>query len=220
MDRLGRMRALFLGALILAASGAAGHSTVGSVVGTVMDPGNLPLPGVQVTIESPTPMAGAHTDRGGHFILDGISPGVYTLRLEKAGFEPKELKIRTEDGEPSSLGVIGLEFAPVYCLGEFRKPILEEKKLDSPEKTRVSGTVREGIAPLRKMYVGLRDLGAGGADLITRTDANGKFEFEGVPPGSYELRIPDAAVKLKVRAKSGRALEVRLNWKAPASPCL
>lgn len=147
--------------------------------------------------------------------------GIYTLQFERAGFEPKELQIQIEDGSRIALGQIALELGPMPPgLGDFEKPVIHETKLDSAQKRAISGTAREGAGALRKLPVRLRGPGTSGDVVDVRTDENGGFRFDGIPPGSYELLVPDAEVKLKLQVRSGRALEVRLAWKNPRSPCL
>jgi hypothetical protein len=222
MDKVSGMRAVVLaGAIVLAAGVAAGQAASGSVEGTVVDPAGSVVPGVLVTIEGPTPMAGARSDESGRFVLDAIPPGTYSLRLQVAGFESKEFKVQIDDGRRNSLGQIALELAPrLPCLGDFEKPVIHETKLDSPQKTRVSGTAREAGIALRKIVVRLRGPGTSGDVVSISTDENGRFQFEGVPPGRYDLLVPDMGVKLKVRMKGGRRVEIELVWKNPPAGSL
>jgi hypothetical protein len=216
------MRAVMVACVVvLVAFLATGQVTSGSVEGTVVDPTGAVVPGALATIESPTPRAGVTSDEYGRFVLDGIPPGNYTLRLQVAGFEPKDLQVRIEEGGRISLGRIALEVAPLLpCLGDIEKPVIHDKRLDSPNKTRISGTVRGEGTALRNMVVRLRGPGASGDVVSTRTDENGGFRFDGMPPGWYDLLIPDTGVKLKVRLKNGDGVEVGLRWKNARGPCL
>src|ERR1019366_3118069 len=96
-------------AILLALTGANGQPASGSVTGTVVDLTGLDIPGVLVTIESPMPMAGAIADSTGRFVIDGIPPGTYTLRIQAAGFFAKEFEVQIEDGKETSEGRVTLE---------------------------------------------------------------------------------------------------------------
>lgn len=62
--------------------------TTGTLKGTTIDEGGLPIPGVLVTIRSPNMMGAKQqeTDPEGRFIFAELPPGVYELTAEKAGF--------------------------------------------------------------------------------------------------------------------------------------
>jgi hypothetical protein len=62
--------------------------TTGTIKGTTVDTGGLPIPGVLLTLESPAMMGTTQreTDADGRFLFPELSPGIYTLRAEHAGF--------------------------------------------------------------------------------------------------------------------------------------
>lgn len=201
-------------AVVLIVTNVAGQVGVGSVEGTVVDQGGAVIPGALATIEGPEPMAGANTDERGRFVLDAMPPGNYTLRLQVAGFEPKELHIQIEAGKRVALGRIALEVALLLrCMGDFEKSTIHEVRLDSPQKTAISGTAREGGEALGKLLVRLRGPGTSGDLVEVKTDEGGRFRFDGMPPGSYELSVADAGVKLHVEVKKGRGTVISLTWK-------
>jgi len=86
----------------LAAGTAPGQVTTGALVGTVRDPSEAVLEGARVTLESPALPEGPltrTTDGRGEFRFPQLSPGLYGIRIETAGFEPyREENVRVAVG--------------------------------------------------------------------------------------------------------------------------
>jgi hypothetical protein len=63
--------------------------------------------------------------------------------------------------------------------------------LAGAELARFSGSVvsEQTSQPLRRATVTLRSVRAGGASISTTTDARGRFELHGIPPGPYSLAV-------------------------------
>lgn len=81
---------LAVAALFFTSLGSA--ATTGGLVGRVVDADGTELPGVTVTVESPSLIGGARTvvtDSGGAFVFAAVPPGVYSLRADLAGFAPR-----------------------------------------------------------------------------------------------------------------------------------
>ena len=73
---------LFQGTIALA-------GTTGTLSGTATDATtNMPLAGVKVTAASPSQIATAITDRGGHYAFLNLAPDSYTVSAELGGYEP------------------------------------------------------------------------------------------------------------------------------------
>ncbi|HKB13870.1 MAG TPA: carboxypeptidase-like regulatory domain-containing protein, partial [Vicinamibacterales bacterium] len=73
----------------VAASGQTVSTTTGAINGKITDTSNAVMPGVTVTISSPS-MQGTRTDTTGAdgvYRFSAIPPGEYTVRYELAGFE-------------------------------------------------------------------------------------------------------------------------------------
>jgi hypothetical protein len=200
---------------MLSVAGAFAQEPPGSVTGTVVDLTGLGIPGVLATIERPMPMAGATADAAGRFVVDGVPPGTYTLRIQVAGFLAKELEVQIEAGQETSIGRVGLELAPrAPCLGKFNGPLFHEAKLRPGSRSGVSGIALEADTGLAHETITL--LAAGTHRLIgtTKTDQSGRFQFADVPPGIYELLISSDGPTLKLKVRRGHELEVRLTWKS------
>ena len=87
---------LFLCAVLLAAACLVDplHADTPSVLGHVVDPGGLPLPGVAVTLrpsDGGAPLT-ATTDDGGRYEFDGVPQGRYDLDASLDGFEGASLR--------------------------------------------------------------------------------------------------------------------------------
>ena len=86
-------RAVLAATLILAGASRlalAQEPTTGSIGGRVMETGGGPLPGATVAVVSSQGSRQASTDEGGRFLVPYLTPGLYTVRVELAGFAPLE----------------------------------------------------------------------------------------------------------------------------------
>jgi len=75
---------------------AAGQGTQAGILGQVVDASGGVLPGVSVTVSSPSLQTGTRTEvtnELGEFTIRPLPPGVYTVNFELAGFRP----VRRED---------------------------------------------------------------------------------------------------------------------------
>jgi len=91
----------------IAASAWAQGNPTGTIRGQIMDPGNLPLPGVTITAASPA-MQGtrsAVTSTNGDFIIPFLPPGDYTVTIELQGFQQqkKAVSVAMADTQPFSI---------------------------------------------------------------------------------------------------------------------
>ncbi len=85
------LAALALLALSLSAFGQ--ESTVkGNLAGVVTDPSGALVPDAKVILSGPTGNADAATDGSGRFIFSTLTPGMYSVKIEKSGFKGAEIK--------------------------------------------------------------------------------------------------------------------------------
>src|SRR4029450_7150097 len=87
-------------AIFLSAGVARAQSTPGTIRGHIADWQNLVLPGVTVTVTSPS-LQGARatvTGENGDFVFSLLPAGTYKLTVELSGFERTE---RSVDGAPT-----------------------------------------------------------------------------------------------------------------------
>ncbi len=88
MLRLSTLARIFLLLLAFLPGLAQGSVTSGTIKGTTVDTGGLPVPGVLVTVRSPNLMGArqVETDDEGRFNFPELPPGLYELTCEKAAF--------------------------------------------------------------------------------------------------------------------------------------
>src|SRR5215475_11114662 len=102
--------ALFALLLSLAASGfaqaGAEASVKGSLSGVVSDPSDAVVSGAKVTISGPTGDKSMQTDPEGRFLFQILTPGFYSVKIEKEGFKATDVKqAEVQTGRTSSIAV-------------------------------------------------------------------------------------------------------------------
>jgi hypothetical protein len=140
----------------LAAAGQAGQPKAGSVAGVVVDAGSgLPLADALVVLE-PAPgglmvasgrgifAAGRSLETAvdGAYLFDGVSPGLYRLRIERLGYRASTIEVEVRRPIEARVSV-GLELEPVPL-----EPVLVEEE-SSPSFVRVRGGPSEPEAARR-----------------------------------------------------------------------
>jgi hypothetical protein len=102
--------AIFALLLSLAALGFAQQgsesSVKGSLSGVVTDPSEAVVSGAKVTITGPTGDRSMQTDPEGRFLFQILTPGFYSVKIEKEGFKATEIKqAEVQTGRISSISV-------------------------------------------------------------------------------------------------------------------
>src|SRR5262245_19481170 len=69
---------------------ALAQETTGSIAGRALDPQGAMVPEAIVTLRSGQGARSLATDTHGQFLVPYLTPGVYTVRVERAGFQPLE----------------------------------------------------------------------------------------------------------------------------------
>lgn len=96
---------LALGTLALAQQGAE-SSVKGSLSGVVLDPSEAVVAGAKVTISGPTGEKSMQTDPEGRFLFQVLTPGFYSVKIEKDGFKATDVKqAEVVTGRTSSMSV-------------------------------------------------------------------------------------------------------------------
>jgi hypothetical protein len=67
-------------------------STKGGLAGLITDPSGAAIPGAKVTITGGEGSRSTTSDAAGHFDMGSLTPGSYTLKVERTGFESQEAK--------------------------------------------------------------------------------------------------------------------------------
>ncbi len=90
-----RLKGLWVATLLLLASlfATAQESAVkGNLSGTVYDSTGAVVPGAKVTLSGPTGTRDVDADNEGRFLFPLLTPGFYSVRVEKQGFKASEVK--------------------------------------------------------------------------------------------------------------------------------
>ncbi len=99
----------------------------------------------------------ATTAAAGAFSISNLSPGNYTLRLSKLGYQSRDVSFAAVAGQIINLGSVTLRASPLSAT--------------------LTGVVRDATgAPLQNALVGF-------GTIYVYTDANGAYTLTGVPPG-------------------------------------
>jgi len=210
----------WVGFWALGMASAVAQESPGSITGTVVDVTSEGLPGADVIVQSPTAMA-TETDAAGKFVIAGLTPGAYTLRIQKTGFLAKDLGVSVEAGTETPLGRVALEVKALGpCLGKPKKPRISETKLPHGDgKSKVVGSAHVAGFALSGLTITLLVASTPRIVAATSTGKNGEFQFEDVKPGDYDLEISSETSTLRrvpnLRVKEDHELELRLSWTDP-----
>jgi hypothetical protein len=157
----------FVAMLVVLSPAAVGQETPATrLVGVVLEPNGAGLEGVQILFHDTELVA--LTDNRGHFRVDGVGPGVYSLTFFKSGYELHRYRYVFPDRlEPEiDLGAVVL------------KPVQESLT------TLMGSVVDSGTAdPVVAAQLSLDDEPAGLAD------ETGSFQLEGVTAGFHTLAV-------------------------------
>jgi hypothetical protein len=221
-------RLLFLCGFLICILPAQAQTTIAGRI-TNLDGGG-PLPDVHVALCSEHAMMSSHrhettTDAQGRFVLNEVPPGTWCMRavylIQDAAYTltspplqvgsaplvlhfamPTALQERLQnemdpaDPSPKSLSTItGL--LPEGTVSDARGVVLPGSagRLERFLKAGLRGRVTRGGRPVPDLLVLL-----GGLDYRTRTDADGRFSFKNLEPGTYPVYLIQLADTLAIPA--------------------
>ncbi|MGP0076332.1 MAG: carboxypeptidase regulatory-like domain-containing protein [Bryobacteraceae bacterium] len=211
--------------VVLSVVSVAAQERLGSITGTVVDAGGASIPNVAVAVVDPVPLSTV-ADAAGKFVLAGLAPGVYNLRMQQLGFWTKDLTVRVESATETSLDRVVLEVQVPPCLGSLRTPSISDRKLAVDGQPHISGSARgEADGALERLTVTLFEAGTSRVIATTHTGENGEFLFGDLKPGMYDVAVSFLAGTFlgeetfakvpKLRLRKDHELEVRLTWEQP-----
>jgi hypothetical protein len=170
----------------LAACGAGHHDTrprptLGLITGLTRDKASGDyLEGAAIEVGGHAVM----TDKVGHYEVDGLKPGIYTL-VGRYGEQPVTIRnIDVGAGEATYVDItFGGDAAPIsYDYRNARETEIERFTTLVP---RIEGTVSDAAS--RARVPGAVVTATGGDTLQTVTDDDGRYRFDQVQPGSYAI---------------------------------
>ena len=165
--------------------------TTSAVVGTVVDPSDAAVAGALVKIISTETSAkrSAVTDDAGRFSFPQLKPGMYSVRVEAAGFEPQ-----TVSGVSSGLGQKQtVNVALKLLAAKDEVTVSGETPLVNPETPNTSTTLNapalenlpnpgaDMTYPLQFAPGALMNTAGSGNDFIGGTNGYGNVQFNGLP---------------------------------------
>jgi protocatechuate 3,4-dioxygenase beta subunit len=163
-------RALFLGSL---ASQSMSGQGVASVRGTVTNEAGRPIEHAQVTLDPQGANRQLRTDREGRFNFIGVPQGSHTLRVTWVGFTPEAKQFDMTGGD-------------VVVDVVLRRLTYLDTVAVTAKRTGLYGSVisKDSLLPVPNARIEI--IGARKAD---STNSSGTFNFPGLKPGSYIVRV-------------------------------
>jgi hypothetical protein len=184
----------------------------GTILGTVVDPMGMGIPGVRITVveNSYKRIFDGTTDCSGFFRLSDLPTGSYTVRFGKQAF-----RVETRTSvliSPYAVTQLDTKMQP----GQFTDwgPTIETHSGPSHEGS-ITGTVKDiPGAPIPGARVKAIEEKTGYA-AETTTNANGLYRFSGIERGTYSVTVEAQGFKTEnkrsVLAGSGASVDIRLS---------
>jgi hypothetical protein len=207
------------------------HETGGSVSGPVVDARPATIAGVVFDSTRGAPLAGARvflsgtshvtrTDSTGHFTLDGLAPGTYSLsflhaRLDSLEWVAPGMDVSAEPGAPRevALGIpasakgVAVAVATAPPPRRLLPPGGRGTIVAAPGAPAVFGVLTDQEErPIPEATVSIV-----GTSLTTRTRADGSFRLPAPPPGEHRLAARHLAYRplaVILAVEAGRSTEV------------
>jgi hypothetical protein len=159
--------------------------TQSRLTGHIEDPSSVAIAGVAISLISLDRVIRTTSAPNGYFEFDNVSRGVCELVVSSPGFAKQKLSIAFSE-ETASPIQITLQVGNGGC-GE---PLSVEYGSPDPKSPHLAGIIRGyRERPKAKAEVSLRRTGDGQPVFSSTPSQQGKFAFDEVPPGYYDLRI-------------------------------
>jgi hypothetical protein len=209
-----RSRLAVVASLLVAGTLALGQGG-SQLTGVVRDLSAAPVAGVLLTLSSLDRALQTKSAADGRFRFESIPTGKYDLELSAPGFVKQRFPVDVSGITPQALTIVlrVLDVAPdmTYC-GPHPSVSYSLLQTNSPHLTGVVRDYADG-EPVRNATVSLWRNGEERPAFASHSDQVGKFEFNDVPPGHYDLRIlrrgyrPAELKQLLVPGESGTSVD-------------
>ena len=192
MSRVGCFALFVLSVACLLPGEAQGQGeTTSAIVGQVRDTTNAVVPGATVTIANLATglRRSAKTDDAGRFNFPQLKPGIYSVKVEAQGFEPRQ-----NNNVVSSLGQKqAVDFTLEVARSNETVEVSSEAPLINPENANTSTTLNTPALedlpnpggdltyPLQFAPGALINTAGSGNDFVGGTNGYGNVEFNGLP---------------------------------------
>lgn len=204
---------------VLASLLVAGHLAPGQggsqLTGVVRDMSAAPVAGVLLTLSSLDRALQTKSAKDGRFRFENMPNGKYDLELSAPGFVKQTFPVDVSGITPQPLTIILrlLDSAPDvnYC-GPHPSVSYSLLHANGPHLTGVVRDYSDG-KPLRNATVSLWRNGEERPAFASHSDQVGKFKFNDIPAGHYDLRIfrrgyrPAELKQLLVPGESGTSVD-------------
>ena len=201
----------------------------GKVEGTVYDPDGVPLPGIEVVLESAELMGARRniTARDGDFLFYGLPPGRYTVQIYIEGFLPfEQTNIKVRIGGTASLDILmEVPTSEEVVVVTARRPVVDKEKTsigqsfdDEFLETIPVGRSYQGVALLVPGVVGGSNPNVHGGSLysnqyfidgINTTDpATNTWSFEANRDAYKEVQIITGGIDAQYGGTSGGIINI------------
>jgi carboxypeptidase family protein len=184
----------FLGVGLLAGAQDPTNQSKGTILGTVIDPTGIGIPGVRITVleEMPPRNYDVTTDCSGFYRLSNLAAGRYTVRFGSKGFRTETRTVLVNSSQVMPLDVK----MQVGQLGESGPNV----ELSGPSGTgSIKGTVTDGHGAVIPGAHVLAIEEATGNSAETTTNADGLYRFPMVERGFYSLIIEAQGFKTEIK---------------------
>ena len=185
----------FLGVGLLAGAQDPTNQGKGTILGTVIDPTGIGIPGVRITVleEMPPRNYDVTTDCSGFYRLSNLAAGRYTVRFGSKGFrtETRTVLINAWQVTPLDLKM---------QVGQFVDwgPTIETWSGPLPTGS-ITGTVMDGHGAVIPGAHVLAIEDATGNSVGTTTNADGLFGLSGVGRGTYTVGVEARGFKTEIK---------------------
>lgn len=154
--------------------------------GVVLDQAGAEVPGISVTLFSLAKVRETTTNESGKFEFGALPAGTYELRVERPGFQTWTMESLRVDESMTRTVSITLQIRPTGGCDQMLPTITYEER---PDKVNLVGSVSDSLGrPLDKAVVTIT-LDRSGRDHATETGRIGEFNFSGLEPGKYTLKV-------------------------------